>query len=82
MNNIGRAISDFFKKADIVLTMTKGHKMAVLSALPECEKKVFTLGEYVGGIDVTDPYGGDEKAYEACAKQLYDYIKRVVEKLK
>ncbi len=68
--------------ADIVLTMTMGHKKMVLSAMPEHEGKVFTIGEYVNGEDVADPYGGDERAYDACAKQLYEYIEKIVEKLK
>lgn len=69
-------------QSDLVLTMTKGHKMAILSAMPDCEEKVFTLGEYAEGRDVTDPYGGDEEVYDKCARELYDYIERIVEKLK
>ncbi len=70
------------KEADLVLTMTKGHKAVVLNAVPEAKDKVFTLGEYAGGSDVSDPYGGSEEIYDACAKELYNYIERIVEKLK
>lgn len=68
--------------ADLVLTMTKGHKAAIVNALPQMAGKVFTVGEYAGGEDVTDPYGGDEAVYDKCAKELYNYIERIVEKLK
>lgn len=74
--------SEDIKDCDIVLTMTQGHKAAILSAMPQEGNKVFTIGEYAGGGNVADPYGGSEEAYEACAKELYDYIERIVEKLK
>lgn len=69
-------------ESELVLTMTHAHKAAMIRSLPECEGKVFTLGEYCGGTDVSDPYGGDEEVYEACADELYKYIERVIEKLK
>ncbi len=68
--------------ADLVLTMTKAHKGAILSVVPDAKDKVFTIGEYADGGDVVDPYGGDENVYKACAEGLYEYIKRIVEKLK
>ena len=70
------------ENADLVLCMTKGHKNAVLSAMPEAEGKVFTVGEYADGADVSDPYGGSEAVYDSCAKELYEYIERIVEKIK
>lgn len=70
------------KEADLVLTMTKGHKAVIVNAVPDAEDKVFTLGEYAGGGDVSDPYGGSEEVYEKCAHEIYDYIERIVEKLK
>lgn len=70
------------KSADLVLCMTKGHKFTVQSVVPEAVDKIFTVGEYAEGLDVSDPYGGDEAVYEACAEELYEYIKRIVEKLK
>lgn len=70
------------ENSDLVLTMTKGHKAVVLSAVPNAGDKVFTVGEYAGGDDVSDPYGGDESVYDACAEELYGYIEKIVEKLK
>ncbi|MBQ7876502.1 MAG: low molecular weight protein arginine phosphatase [Clostridia bacterium] len=66
----------------LVLTMTKAHKMAILSVMPDAKDKVFTIGEYADGGDVIDPYGGGETVYKACADELYEYIERIVEKLK
>ena len=69
------------EESELVLTMTKAHKDAIVSIVPSMDEKVFTLGEYVGGDDVSDPFGSDEAVYETCAKQLYEYIEKVVEKL-
>ncbi|MBR5535589.1 MAG: low molecular weight protein arginine phosphatase, partial [Clostridia bacterium] len=77
-----RLTKEDVEESDIVLTMTRGHKAVILSAMPHCEEKVFTLGEYIGGGDITDPYGGSEEVYQKCAEELYEYIERVVEKLK
>lgn len=75
------AIEDV-EEAELVLTMSKMHKAAIVNAVPQSEGKVFTIGEYAHGDDVADPYGGSEEVYEACGAQLYDYIERIVEKLK
>ncbi len=69
-------------ESDLVLAMTRGHKNTIIRALPEAEGKVFTLGEFAEGDDVSDPYGGDEERYDKCAEELYGYIKKVVEKIK
>ena len=70
------------KEADLVLCMTRGHKFTVCAVVPEAEGKVFTIGEAAGGSDVADPYGRDEAVYTAVAEELYNYIERIVEKLK
>lgn len=70
------------KEADLVLCMTQRHKFTVCAVVPEAEGKVFTIGEMADGDDVADPYGGNEKTYEAVAAELYNYIERIVEKLK
>ncbi len=48
------------KKADLIVTMTEGHRQAVLAAVPESESKVFLLKSF--GIakcatDIYDPVG-------------------------
>ncbi len=68
-------------EADLILTMTKRHKEAILWAVEDAKDKVFTLGEYAGGEDVSDPYGGDLEEYLACAKRIYEYVGKIVEKL-
>lgn len=77
------------KKADIILTMTEGHKKIILSVVPEAESKIWTLKEYVSGykktdesLDVQDPYGMGEEEYKSCAKELKHLIDELIEKLK
>jgi protein-tyrosine-phosphatase len=53
------------EKADLILTMTQGHKDAILSVRPAIWTKIHTLNEYVGleEKDISDPYGGSEATY-------------------
>jgi protein-tyrosine-phosphatase len=64
--------------ADLVLTMTKGHKMAILNGAPGAKGKVFTLAEYAGeAVDVIDPFGGNVAVYEASAKSIDKYLEKI-----
>jgi len=68
--------------ADLILTMTAGHKKAILSFMPEAQGKVFTLPEYAGEAgDVADPYGGDTAIYQYCAEQIGALVDKVWEKI-
>jgi len=68
--------------AALVLTMTRGHRAALLSGYPAAMGKVFTLAEYVGGeADVADPFGGNADEYRACAAQIRELLTLAAEKL-
>lgn len=68
--------------ADLILTMTKGHKEAILAFLPQARHKIFTLPEYAGGSgDVADPFGGDTGIYAKCADQIAGLVDKVWEKI-
>jgi len=59
--------------ADIVLTMTKGHK-AILSGFDN----VYTLSEFVGEkSDIPDPFGGSLEDYTNCAENLKELISKI-----
>lgn len=71
--------------ADLILTMTASHKFAILQQYPDTKMKLFTLKEYAGeadGVDVIDPFGRDQAAYEATYQELEKLIKKVIEKIK
>ena len=54
--------------ADLVLTMTRGHRDAILAAFPDLHDRVFTLRR--DGGDISDPVGMPVEVYESCAKQI------------
>lgn len=70
---------DLLKQSDLILTMTEGHKKLIE---PLASGKVFTLLEYAGSDgDISDPFGGDLEEYEETAKEIYDALVDVAEKL-
>lgn len=54
--------------ADLVLTMTCGHRDAILAAWPDMHDRVFTLRR--DGGDITDPVGMPVDVYQECAEQI------------
>ncbi len=54
--------------ADLVLTMTRGHRAAILAAWPNMHERVFTLRR--DGGDISDPVGMPVDVYEDCATQI------------
>ncbi len=78
-NHLARQVTgDCIASADLVLTMTKGHKIAILNGTGQAEGKVFTLPEYAGEtVDVMDPFGGNEAVYQDCAKSIQKYLEKI-----
>ncbi|WP_110956326.1 low molecular weight protein arginine phosphatase [Anaerosinus massiliensis] len=70
--------SEAILSTDLILTMTNGHKHAILGAMPALKGRVFTLSEYADeALDVMDPFGGNEAIYQACAQSIQRYIEKV-----
>ncbi len=71
------------QEADLILTMTKGHKDFLLFYFPALKDKTFTLKEYVEekNTDITDPFGGTLEVYEKTCEELDREIDKLVEKL-
>jgi protein-tyrosine-phosphatase/tRNA A37 threonylcarbamoyladenosine synthetase subunit TsaC/SUA5/YrdC len=65
--------------ADLILTMTHGHREAILDRIPEIRGKVHVLSG--GSADVSDPFGGSEAAYQACADQIDALLDLWVERI-
>ena len=70
--------------ADLVLTMTSGHKRDAAAMSPENAARVFTITEYVDVEgEVTDPLPkGTAQAYEQCADQLESLISQAIRRVK
>ncbi len=64
--------------ADRVIVMTQSHRQAVLSTLPHVEGHVTLL---LGDKDLSDPFGGSEAEYEACAKEIEEALIALVGEL-
>lgn len=77
MENRGLDISDHLTQplsdrsiqyADLILTMTRGHREAVIAQWPAAAPRVHVLcGE---GRDIADPIGGPAELYESCSEQI------------
>jgi protein-tyrosine phosphatase len=65
--------------ADLVLTMTNGHRNAILAAWPDMHDRVHTLRR--DGGDISDPIGMPVETYEACADQIDQELAAWIEAL-
>jgi len=61
--------------ADIVVTMTMGHKSHIISLYPNFADKVYAIEELDGeGRDIDDPFGASLDIYMQCARQIGQFI--------
>jgi protein-tyrosine-phosphatase len=86
---------DIASKSDIILTMTRSHRDAIINQFPNLKSKVFTLKEYVSDVnpndsfgenhqalDISDPFGLPMDMYRLCAKEIKIGVDKLVVKLK
>ena len=67
------------RHADLVLTMTRGHRQTILNQWPEVAERVAVL--MASGRDVADPLGSPYEAYVACAEQIEQAVAHRVEQI-
>ncbi len=65
--------------ADLILTMTRGHREAILAQWPSATPRTHVLGGSAG--DVSDPIGGTAEAYRHCAQQIETFLKPWLDQL-
>lgn len=58
--------------ADLILTMTRGHREAILQQWPDAVSRVQLISR--GRGDVPDPIGGPLEQYQRCAEQLEEFV--------
>ncbi len=63
---------DMLRRADLIFTMTSGHRTDVISLLPEAAVKTFNLDP---DADIADPIGAGQKQYNAVARRMNELIK-------
>ena len=80
---------ELLSKADLVLTMTRRHKASILDLHPQFADKVYTLKEYTnqleaektGEVDISDPFGQPIAAYQECAAEIKEELKKIINHL-
>jgi len=67
---------DHATEAGLILTMTDGHKLAILNSIKQAEGKTYTLYEYVKNTaqNVSDPFGRGSDIYKETAEELDQLI--------
>ncbi|MCA9238727.1 MAG: Sua5/YciO/YrdC/YwlC family protein, partial [Planctomycetales bacterium] len=60
------------RHADLLLTMTRGHRHAIVAAWPDAAERTMPL--MPDGSDVADAIGGSLEVYSACARQINDAV--------
>jgi protein-tyrosine phosphatase len=60
--------SQLVRHADVIWTMTRSHRQALVSQWPEAAARTSVLSR--NGGDVSDPIGGTEDQYLRCAEQI------------
>ncbi len=71
------------KEADLILTMTENHKLAVKSWEPSVWDKIYTLKEYAGmdDKDISDPFGQSEVIYRQTLEEIKQSLEKIIHKL-
>jgi protein-tyrosine phosphatase len=65
--------------ADLILTMTRGHREAILGQWPEARDRTFLVAAERG--DIADPIGGPAEMYRRCAEQIDGYLEEWVKRI-
>lgn len=66
--------------ADLIITMTRSHRDAILTHWPEAEPRTHIITR--GRGDVADPIGGPLDLYERCADQIDELLEVWIDELK
>jgi protein-tyrosine phosphatase len=67
------------RHADLILTMTRGHRESIISQWPAAAPRTFVLRE--DEADVADPVGGPAELYRRCAEQIEAELRHWVPRL-
>ena len=71
--------NQFARNADMILTMTRGHRDAIVSQWPELAPRTFLFSNTER--DISDPIGQAQSVYADCGNQLLGYAPHWVEQI-
>ncbi len=74
--------ASLIETSDLILTMSRSHKMAILGSYEASRGKVFTLLEYAKNIskDILDPYGRELEVYENTREEIKGAIEECLKR--
>lgn len=74
-----KVTGQLLEEYDIILTMTRGHRDAIVNIYPQLSHKIYTLREAAGEEDgdIIDPIGRGIDVYE----ETYRELERLIQKL-
>lgn len=88
MNRMGIRIDDhasqpitdqLARHADLILTMTSGHRKAIVAQWPELEPRTFLFS--TDHSDINDPIGQSSEVYAECARQLDSFTEHWADRI-
>lgn len=74
------------EEMDYILCATFTHKIMIIGMYPKLKEKVFTMKEFVSDgssndLDLKDPWGYDIEIYRSCAKEIYEIVNKIIDKV-
>lgn len=71
--------AELMRVSDRIVTMTAEHRRMICSHWPQAGDKTTTL---CGPEDVSDPIGQSIEAYQACARQIAESVRKLIESVR
>jgi protein-tyrosine phosphatase len=65
------------EQSDLLVALTAGHRQGLHWAYPESPVRLL----HAAGRDIADPYGGSRETYAACAAEIEQQVRLLVEEL-
>lgn len=66
-------------QADVVMTLTRGHRNAILTSRPDLEESVRLLSP--SGQDISDPIGGGMSEYATCKVEIEQALNELIDQI-
>ncbi len=84
-HHLSRSINSILlKRSDLIIVMTRGHRQQVLERVPEVEKRIYLLREFIDTpsgyqieLDVPDPIGQPHYAYKECFAVIKEAMRKI-----
>jgi protein-tyrosine-phosphatase len=75
---------DLVEQSYLIISMTVEHKKELVRRFSSCTDKIFTFHQFAHddlSRNVDDPYGLKLNQYKLCASEIFDGMKKIIEKV-